>query len=78
MGSLDTRLKRLEDDGKPCPECGWDGDWSNVKIEVTWPALDRDDEEEVEEEGEYYPEYCPECGRQLVIIVRWLDLEEGE
>lgn len=74
MGSLDTRLKLLEDGGKPCPECGLGGG-GKEKMEVSWPDVDGNDEEEVAEEDEE-EEWCPECGRQLVYVVRWLDLEE--
>lgn len=70
--SLDTRLKRLEDGAEPRAECGWDGDWSSVEIEVVWEDLDGEGSDE--EDG---PEYCPECGQQLVYTVTWKDLEDS-
>ncbi len=71
-GSLDGRLKRLEGGDEPCPECGWDGDWSNVEYEVSWDDLDADP-------GDLEPpETCPECGRYLEIIVHWGNLDDKE
>ncbi len=71
-GSLDARLRRLEGGDEPCPECGWDGDWSGVEYEVSWDDLDADP-------GNLEPpEACPECGRQLEIIVTWGDVDEKE
>lgn len=76
MGSLDRRIEALEatySEGS-CPECGWDGDWSKVQIEVVWDELDGD--EESEEEG---PQFCSGCGHQLLYDVACLDLpNEGE
>ncbi|MDP9485587.1 MAG: hypothetical protein M3Q49_07325 [Actinomycetota bacterium] len=73
MGSIENRLRRLEGDyATPCPGCGYDGDLSNVEYEVVWDDLnvDPDDLES--------PEACPECGRQLEIIVTWGDLDDKE
>jgi hypothetical protein len=67
-GRLNGRVSRLEI-GRPvpCEECGFDGDWSNVKIVVEWADLDG--------EGEYTgPEktsYCETCGEPTAIVVTW-------
>lgn len=73
MRGLDTRLRRLERGDKPCPECGYDGDRSNMEIEVVWEDLDGPDTEAPEA-----PEFCPTCGDQLTYIVTWEDLPEQE
>lgn len=71
MGSLKKRVKNLEASGAECPECGFDGDWSNVDIVVEWADLDY---------GEEYtgpPEttYCELCGRPTETVVVWDDLD---
>jgi hypothetical protein len=38
MTSLRRRIENLEAHGGECPECGFDGDWSNVDIVVEWYA----------------------------------------
>ena len=74
-GRLNGRVSRLEN-GRPraCPECGWDGDWSNVQIEVEWEDLDGDAGPKEES-----PQFCPECGHQWEYVIAWIDLpNEGE
>lgn len=61
--SLENRLRHLEavSWGAPCPECGFGGDYSKLKAEVSVSRL-----------GEGWkrgPDNCPECGRVLVIRV---------
>lgn len=73
MRGLDTRLRRLENGEKPCLECGFDGDRSNMEIEVVWEDLDGPDTNTPEE-----PEFCSTCGDQLTYIVAWQDLPEQE
>ncbi len=82
--SLRRRLEQLEGgDGRECPECGFDGDLSIAEIEVVWEDLDLYEVLEAEEHLDRgrdvdpdLPEYCPECGHQLIYTVTWMDLEE--
>lgn len=75
LRGLAGRIGRLESErGEPCPECGWDGDWSKVEIVVEWAALDRDPVQD----GPVEPRWCEECGHQLDYVVTWKDLEGGE
>ena len=66
--AIRNRVRRLEmaQGGRECPACGWPlvGFPKDVKVEVTW------EEDDPEPSG---PEYCPECGRQLVFTVTWPD-----
>lgn len=57
-GGLNRRVRRLEQSrgGEPCPECGFDGDWTKVETEVTLEHVPG-------------PDGCPECGRVLVIRI---------
>lgn len=73
MRGLDTRLRRLENGGKPCPECGFDGDRSKVEIVVEWEDLDGPDTNVPD-----VPEFCSTCGDQLTYIVTWEDLPDQE
>lgn len=65
MGSIDARLRRLEGGDETCPECGWDGNWSRVRFEVTWDDLDADPDDLAP------PERYQECGCQLEYVVTW-------
>lgn len=72
-GRLDARLrrlKRLKKHDEPCPECGSGEAPTNARIVVEWEDVDG-------EECDPYtgPEFCPECGAQLVYEVTWKDLE---
>lgn len=75
MGLRD-RVKRLEREVRvePCEECGFDGDWSKLELEVTWNDLDS--LEDPQNDAPTEPEFCGTCGHQLVYIVRWLDLPD--
>lgn len=59
------RLEQLEAGGPsdPCDYCGDGGD-DDRPYEIVW--MDHDDED-------LGPDFCPECGRQLVIHVTWGD-----
>jgi NAD-dependent SIR2 family protein deacetylase len=59
----ESRLQKLEGQygASSCPECGFDGDWSKVKYEVTHPHHGE----------ERRPEHCPECGRPTRVVLRW-------
>lgn len=70
MGSrrLVRRLEALEGGyRRPCPGCGFSevSDWSKITPQVVW------------EEEDGGPDYCPECGRALVINVVWEDSPEA-
>jgi hypothetical protein len=59
-----NRLRRLERDmevGKACDLCGHGANTGNQPYTVSWL-----DDNEVAG-----PEWCPGCGRQLTVIVRW-------
>ena len=70
---LENRLRKLElvsGTGEPCPECGFDGDYSKLEAEVSVSRL-----------GEGWkrgPDNCPECGRVLVIRVPGLKRGSNE
>jgi hypothetical protein len=74
MGSLKRRVEALEDaaGGRECPECGFDGDWSNVDIVVEW----WDGEEEYT--GPKQTVYCETCGEPTVSVVTWNDIPPDE
>jgi predicted RNA-binding Zn-ribbon protein involved in translation (DUF1610 family) len=59
--TLDRRVRRLETGTAqgPCPECGFDGDWSKVGFEVRMGKSPR-------------PDNCTTCGRVQVVRVRGL------
>ncbi len=62
---LKDRLRRLENTygfTARCSKCGFGGEGSNIEIEVEWNE---------EGTGSDENEYCPECGRVLLIVVRW-------
>jgi hypothetical protein len=72
LRGLSGRIGRLENGrAEPCPECGWDGDWSNVEIVVDWANLDRNPARDDPAE----PKWCEACGHQLEYVVTWTDLE---
>lgn len=69
MSNLKRRLHCLETVYRGrCPECG--AGRSPAEYEVVW----NDSEDQEPEE----PEYCETCGRQIVYIVTWDDIEPGE
>jgi hypothetical protein len=72
MASLERRIKNLEASGGECPECGFDGDWSNVDIVVEW----YDGEEEYT--GPEETTYCETCGQPTETVVVWDDLIDHE
>ena len=72
MGIKD-RIKRLEgrSGANQCPECGFDGDWSKVTFELTFPL-----DTEGEDEGPEETVYCETCGTPVVTVVTWDDLHD--
>jgi len=68
--TLENRLKRIERAVRPvkCPECGGPvTKYDNLKVEVHWQTYD---------DPPMKPEYCPKCGRQLVIVLHWPEERE--
>ncbi len=59
------RVSSLERKRRRCQECG--AGRSPTEYAVVW------DDSENQEPGE--PEYCETCGRQIVYIVTWNDIE---
>jgi hypothetical protein len=72
MRSLERRVKNLEARGGECPECGFDGDWSDVDFVVEW----WDGEEAYT--GPEETTYCETCGEPTELVVTWQDLPEHE
>jgi hypothetical protein len=72
VGSIDSRLRRLEEHGGLCPDCGLPPDGPR-NIAVI-------DEERPEESFEGDPhETCARCGRPLYTVLRVVyNDEEGE
>jgi hypothetical protein len=76
VGRIGDRLRRLEQAyGKPCPECGYNGDPDTLDWRVVWgtksgkpPAYDGP-EDWLESE----PEWCATCGRPEVLVITWGD-----
>ena len=73
---LKNRIKRLEgSEGRPCPECGWDGAPDSLKYTVGFGQRARmvlgieNPEVMPPEESEY----CATCGRAIKIVLRWGD-----
>jgi len=64
VGSIDSRLRRLEESGGRCPECSL----KSEQVLAYYP-----------ERGESAPEIptCPECGRSLAHVVRVVYEDEG-
>jgi hypothetical protein len=59
---LNGRVNRLENGRvKPCEECGFDGDVSDVGFEVEW----------ADEAGPEETIYCETCGEPTTIVVTW-------
>jgi len=57
--TLERRVRSLEGgDGGECPECGFDGDWSKVRVIFEDAPSNR-------------PKYCNTCGRPLRIVLSW-------
>jgi len=67
--SLERRLAALEASNRRCPECGSDGNTTNIDYEVVWV----DDPEE--DDGPQESVYCETCGEPTTIVVTWRDLE---
>jgi len=67
--SLERRLAALEASDWWCPECGFDGNQTNIEYEVIW----HDDPEEGD--GPHETVYCETCGEPTNFVVTWLDLE---
>ncbi len=64
---LRSRLHRLENSFSciaQCSGCGFGSEWSKVEIEVEWAEGNTESEEN---------EHCPECGRLLLVVVKWAD-----
>ncbi len=71
---LAGRVWRLENGRQePCPECGWDGDWSKGEIVVDWDDLDL---EEPSRDDPAEPKWCETCGHQWEYVITWDDLED--
>jgi hypothetical protein len=56
--TLERRVRTLEGGGRKCPECGFDGDWSKVRIVF-------------EDGGDGRSRTCGMCGRPLRIVLTW-------
>jgi hypothetical protein len=66
--SLQSRLRKLErGGGKPCPECGFDGTWTDY--EVVWQY-----DGEGEDEGPKETAYCEVCRRPVHIVLTGADI----
>ena len=63
MGSIDSRLRRLEDRGDSCPDCGLSAGVRRP-IAVVYP-----DEADKGFEGDPY-EACAACGEALYVVIR--------
>jgi hypothetical protein len=63
MGSINSRLARLEEQGGGiCPECGFPPDSKGIIVLI--------DEEHPEESFQGDPhERCPRCGRELYVVI---------
>jgi hypothetical protein len=58
--SLKRRIRQLEGGtGGECPECGFDGDWSEVRFRIE-PGR-----------GKGNSERCETCGRLTHIVLSW-------
>jgi hypothetical protein len=67
--SLQRRLAALEASSWRCPECGSDGNPTNIDYEVVW------DDDPEEDDGPQESVYCETCGEPPTIVVTWEDLE---
>ena len=72
MGSIDSRLRRLEEQGHRCPECGLTPDGSSAgRIAVI-------NEEHPDKSFDGNPdERCDRCGRSLYTVIRVVYGEQG-
>jgi hypothetical protein len=71
VGSIDSRLQRLEGQGHRCPECGL------APHERRPPALINEEHPDKSFDGDPY-ERCPECGRPLYTVLNVVyEGEEG-
>jgi hypothetical protein len=66
VGDVKRRLERLErqdGEGRGCPGCGWppEGYPKDLEVATSFGGSTRE------------PEFCPTCGRRLVVTVRWGD-----
>ena len=73
MTSVATKVSRLEEatggtGGDECPECGGGGDdfGPDDTYELVWVDPDGPDGRE---------EFCKACGRQLVYVITWEDMD---
>jgi hypothetical protein len=72
VGSIDSRLRHLEERGGPCPECGLSAR-ERRPIAVVYP-----DDADKGFEGDPY-EACAACGEPLHVVLRVVyDGGEGE
>lgn len=65
--SLQTRVKHLETSaggGNRCPECGFDGDYSKLKISTSWAPSSSEPTKN---------RYCSTCGRPTHVVITWGD-----
>ena len=63
MTTIERRVARLEETtygGDRCPECGGDGDPSNIEYMVEWQDADAPAEPD---------EFCETCGFQLTCTI---------
>jgi DNA-directed RNA polymerase subunit RPC12/RpoP len=68
---IDSRLRRLEEQGRRCPECGLPPDGPREIAVIN--------EEHPEESFDGDPEErCPRCGRSLYTVIRVVYSDEGE
>jgi len=71
VSSIDSRLRRLEESGDSCPECGLSAT-ARRPIAVVYP-----DDPDKSFDGDPY-ERCPECGRPLYTVLNVVyEGEEG-
>jgi predicted RNA-binding Zn-ribbon protein involved in translation (DUF1610 family) len=67
---LDRLEKRHKDAGWRCPQCGSSSDpRSPTEFEVEW--VEWVDSPPFDEAP--IDEWCPECGKQMTIVVTWLE-----
>jgi len=70
--TIQRRMQRLEHargGGVPCEECaGAPKPGERVEYEVFW-----EETTEPSDPDHLGPDYCSECGRQLVFTVTWVD-----
>jgi hypothetical protein len=72
VGSIDSRLRRLEESGDSCPECGLSAA-ARRPIAVVYP-----DDSDKGFEGDPYAS-CARCGNALYAVIRVVyDADRGE